>query len=65
VQDAERGLRRPPGDLAGYSHGHHITWTSKGPFVKKFWTITMDQTPAPLLRSKHYVTIYYKSRSSI
>jgi len=35
------------GDLAGYSHGHHITWTSKGPFVKKFWTITMDQIPAP------------------
>lgn len=32
--------------LAGYSHGHHITWTSKGPFVKKFWTITMDQIPA-------------------
>ena len=33
------------GDVAGYSHGHHISWTSHGPFVKKFWTITMDQLP--------------------
>lgn len=33
------------GDLIAIPSGVHITWTSKGPFVKKFWVITKD-TPA-------------------
>ncbi len=31
------------GDVIGLSSGMHITWTSKGPFSKKFWVITKDQ----------------------
>lgn len=34
------------GDLIAIPSGVHITWTSKGPFVKKFWVITKDQLPA-------------------
>ena len=33
------------GDVIGLSSGMHITWTSKGPFTKKFWVITRDQLP--------------------
>lgn len=33
------------GDVIGMSSGMHITWTSKGPFSKKFWVITKDQPP--------------------
>lgn len=31
------------GDVIGLSSGMHVTWTSKGPFSKKFWVITKDQ----------------------
>jgi uncharacterized cupin superfamily protein len=30
------------GDVIGLSSGMHVTWTSKGPFSKKFWVITKD-----------------------
>ncbi len=33
------------GDMIGLSSGMHVTWTSKGPFTKKFWVITRDQLP--------------------
>lgn len=33
------------GDVIGMSSGMHITWTSKGPFSKKFWVITKDRRP--------------------
>ena len=32
------------GDVIGLASGMHITWTSKGPFAKKFWVITRDQS---------------------
>lgn len=31
------------GDLIALPSGVHVTWTSKGPFVKKFWVITKDE----------------------
>jgi uncharacterized cupin superfamily protein len=34
------------GDLIAIPSGVHITWTSKGPFVKKFWVITKDALSA-------------------
>jgi uncharacterized cupin superfamily protein len=33
------------GDVIGLSAGLHQTWTSKGPFVKKFWIITNENLP--------------------
>lgn len=33
------------GDLIGLPSGVHVTWTSKAPFVKKFWVITKDSLP--------------------
>jgi uncharacterized cupin superfamily protein len=35
------------GDVVTLPHGHHLTWTSQPPFVKKFWVITKDQLPEP------------------
>ena len=32
------------GDVIALPSGVHVTWTSKGPFVKKFWVITKDET---------------------
>lgn len=34
------------GDIVGLSSGMHVTWISKGPFVKKLWVITRDCLPA-------------------
>ena len=34
------------GDVVGLSSGMHITWVSKGPFVKKLWVITRDVLPS-------------------
>ena len=34
------------GDLIALPSGVHVTWTSKGPFVKKFWVITKADLPA-------------------
>ena len=34
------------GDLIALPSGVHVTWTSKGPFHKKFWVITKDSLPA-------------------
>jgi uncharacterized cupin superfamily protein len=34
------------GDLIALPSGVHVTWTSKGPFVKKFWVITKNSLPA-------------------
>lgn len=34
------------GDVIALPSGVHVTWTSKGPFVKKFWVITKDELPA-------------------
>lgn len=34
------------GDIIGLSSGQHITWTSKGPYTKKFWVITKDKLPS-------------------
>ncbi|WP_040831234.1 cupin domain-containing protein [Nocardia jiangxiensis] len=34
------------GDLIALPSGVHVTWTSKGPFVKKFWVITKDELPS-------------------
>jgi uncharacterized cupin superfamily protein len=34
------------GDIIGLSSGLHQTWTSKGPFVKKFFVITNEDLPA-------------------
>jgi len=34
------------GDVIGLSSGLHVTWTSKAPFVKKFWVITNENLPA-------------------
>lgn len=31
------------GDVIGLPSGVHLTWTSKGPFTKKFWVVTKDQ----------------------
>ena len=33
------------GDVIGLTSGMHITWVSKGPFVKKLWIITRDELP--------------------
>jgi uncharacterized cupin superfamily protein len=33
------------GDMMGFSMGSHLTWTAKGPFVKKFFVITNTQLP--------------------
>jgi len=33
------------GDVIGLSSGMHVTWISKGPFTKKFWSITRDELP--------------------
>jgi uncharacterized cupin superfamily protein len=33
------------GDVIGLSSGLRQTWTSKGPFVKKFWVITNENLP--------------------
>jgi uncharacterized cupin superfamily protein len=34
------------GDLIAIPSGVHVTWTSKGPFHKKFWVISNDILPA-------------------
>jgi uncharacterized cupin superfamily protein len=34
------------GDLIAIPAGVHVTWTSKGPFHKKFWIISKDVLPA-------------------
>jgi uncharacterized cupin superfamily protein len=34
------------GDVIGMSTGLRQTWTSRGPFVKKFWVITNENPPA-------------------
>lgn len=33
------------GDVIGLASGMHVTWVSKGPFVKKLWVITRDSLP--------------------
>jgi len=33
------------GDVIALPSGLPVTWTSKGPFVKKFWVITKDELP--------------------
>lgn len=47
IKDEETGevYNIQAGDIAGYSIGHHIHWTSQAPFVKKFWTITQEPLP--------------------
>jgi uncharacterized cupin superfamily protein len=37
--DCERG------DVIGFHHGLHVTWSQDGPFMKKFWVITNEELP--------------------
>jgi uncharacterized cupin superfamily protein len=33
------------GDVIGFHHGLHVTWSQNGPFIKKFWVITNADLP--------------------
>jgi hypothetical protein len=43
VRNEEHDFRA--GDVIGLSSGLRQTWTSKGPFAKKFWVITNENLP--------------------
>jgi len=34
------------GDVIGFHHGVHVTWSQKPPFIRKFWVITNAELPA-------------------